>query len=235
MSNLIPILMYHSIDDNSKNSVKIESFTKQMTLMKKLGYKSINLCELEEYKNCNKKVFVVTFDDGYESIYKNALPILKKFNFNGTCFIVYNSIDKYNTWDKNINNFKKMKIMNEDQINQWIKCGNEIGSHTLDHYDLLKLNENDSTDQIAKSRKKINTKFNITIKSFSYPYGHFNFKIKKIVKQFYKFSVTTKRSRYKINKFSDFEIPRIPINNNTNLVKFFLKIKTFYEDIKFTN
>ena len=166
MSNYIPILMYHSIDNNSKSSVKIKSFTKQMNLMKKLGYKSINLCEIGQYKNCNKKVFIITFDDGYESIYTNALPILKKFNFNGTCFVVYNSINRFSTWSKNNIEHEKMKIMSDDQIKKWLEYGNEIGSHTLDHHDLLQLNEHDSTEQIFKSKEKINLKFNFVLETF---------------------------------------------------------------------
>ena len=51
----------------------------------------------------------------------------------------------------------------------------------------------------------------------------------------YKFAVTTKRSRYKINKFNNHILPRVPINSDTGLFKFYIKIKTFYEDIKFNN
>ena len=37
------------------------------------------------------------------------------------------------------------------------------------------------------------------------------------------------------NKFNNHLLPRVPISKSDNLLKFFLKIKTFYEDIKFDN
>jgi len=103
----IPILMYHSIIDNDHESVSINLFKKQMMLMKKMGYQTINFDNLN--KKENKKNFIITFDDGYESVFLNAFPILKKLNFNATCFIVTNKIGDFNEWDKNKRNFKKKK------------------------------------------------------------------------------------------------------------------------------
>ena len=54
-----------------------------------------------------------------------------------------------------------------------------------------------------------------------------------IVKNNYTFAVTTKRSRFINNKFNSTELPRVPVNKTDNMFKFFLKIKTIYEDIKF--
>ena len=51
-------------------------------------------------------------------------------------------------------------------------------------------------------------------------------------KKNYKYAVTTKRGRYnrKINKY---QIPRVPINKNDSKFKIFLKLLTFYEDMKY--
>ena len=73
------------------------------------------------------------------------------------------------------------------------------------------------------------------MESFSYPYGKYNQEIIKFVRKYYKFAVTTKRSRFKLNKFDLLEIPRVPINYNTNIFKFYLKVNTFYEDLNFKN
>ena len=50
--NRVPILMYHSIMDNDEQSVSVQSFTKQMNLMKAMGYQTIRFNEL---KDDNKK------------------------------------------------------------------------------------------------------------------------------------------------------------------------------------
>ena len=227
----IPILMYHSIIDDHNDSVSIISFQKQMILMKKMGYQTINFKELNN-NNSNKK-FIITFDDGYESIFLNAFPILKKLGFNATCFIVTNKIGQYNDWDINNNNFKKMKLMNLDQINEWVLNGFDVGSHSMDHLDLPKLNNEEKINQIVNSKKFLNDMLNINTETFAYPYGSYDIESSDIVKRYYEFAVTTRRSRYIKEKFNNELLPTIPISKNDNLLKFFLKIKTPYEDIKF--
>ena len=104
----IPVLMYHSIsNDNNKISVSVSNFKKQMMLMDSLGYKGYCLNKIN--LKTSKKKFVITFDDGYENIFTEAMPILKELNFSATCFIVNKKIGYFNDWDKKQKNFKKKK------------------------------------------------------------------------------------------------------------------------------
>jgi len=228
----IPVLMYHSISNSSfKLSVDINSFSRQMSFMHKLGYKGICLKNINEENE--KKKFVITFDDGYKDIFQNAMPILEKFNFKATCFFVPNQIGKYNSWDSDFNKTEKVFLMDKNQINEWHSRGQEVASHTLDHEDLTRLNFDEKKDQILGPIDFFKKEFEIDIKSFSYPYGKYDDDSVKIAKKHYKFAVTTKRSRYKENLFDKLLIPRVPINSNTSSFKFLLKILTFYEDLKF--
>jgi len=229
----IPILMYHSIIDDHDKSVSINSFKKQMIFMKKMGYQTIGFKDLNN--NNNKKKFIITFDDGYENIFINAFPILMRLGFKATCFIIANKIGHYNQWDINKNNFKKMKLMNFDQINEWLRNGFDVGSHTMDHLNLIELNNENKNHQIINSKKFFKDIFNLKIESFAYPFGSYDDETLNIIKKHYDYAVTTKRSRFIKNKFSNELLPRVPINKNDNLFKFFLKIRTPYEDIKFKN
>ena len=230
----IPVLMYHSIS-NSKNplSVSINSFEKQMRFMNQNAFKTTSLCNIENIKS--GKFFIITFDDGYEDVFLNALPILKKYNFTATCFFVSNLIGKYNVWDEDKENFIKLNLMNNSQISLWIDNNMDVGSHTADHKNLLKLNSNDKKIQINEPKKYFNELFNIDVKTFSYPFGAFDDESFNIVKDNYLFAVTTNRSRYIFNKFNNFKIPRVPVNKKDNIFKFYLKTNTIYEDIKFKN
>tara|TARA_B110000037_G_C16910796_1_gene420199 strand:- start:76 stop:774 length:699 start_codon:yes stop_codon:yes gene_type:complete len=227
-SNKVPILMYHSIMDNDEQSVSVQSFKKQMNLMKTMGYQTIKFNEL---KGNNKKKFIITFDDAYENVFINAFPILKKLGFNAVCFIVANKIGAYNDWDKN--EFKKKKLMNFEQISEWLINGFNIGSHTLDHVDLTKLNKNDKINQIINSKKYLNSMFNTKINTFAFPFGSYDDEAQSIINKYYDYAVTTKRSRFVKNKFNNKLLPRVPVSKDDSLFKFFLKIKTPYEDIKF--
>ena len=228
----IPVLMYHSIS-NSKNplSVSINSFEKQMRFMNQNAFKTTSLCNLENIKS--GKFFIITFDDGYEDVFLNALPILKKYNFTATCFFVSNLIGKYNVWDEDKENFIKLNLMNNSQISLWIDNNMDVGSHTADHKNLLNLNSNDKKIQINEPKKYFNELFNIDVKTFSYPFGAFDDESFNIVKDNYLFAVTTNRSRYIFNKFNNCKIPRVPVNKKDNIIKFYLKTNTIYEDIKF--
>ncbi len=228
----IPVLMYHSISsDNNIISVSVTNFKKQMKLMSLLGYKGYSLNKINS-KTAKKKI-IITFDDGYENIFTEAMPVLKKFNFSATCFIVNKKIGYFNDWDKNQKNFKKKKLMNKKQINTWINNGFEVGSHTMNHYNLKYLSNDQKKYQILKPKQFFKTNYGINIQSFSYPFGCYNEDCLKILKRNYKFAVTTKRSRYNKGKFNPLEIPRVPVNSNTSIFKYFLKITTFYEDVKF--
>jgi len=123
--------------------------------------------------------------------------------------------------------------MNTKQIKIWINNGFEIGSHSMDHYNLNNLSNIQKKIQILKPKQFFKNKYGITLESFSYPFGSYNEDCLKILKKSYKFAVTTKRSRYVKGKFNPLEIPRVPVNSNTSIFKYFLKIATFYEDIKF--
>jgi len=226
-----PVLMYHSVS-NEKNNLSIgkDKFYQQMKFIKSLGFKSVNLKDI--FSNTDKKKIIITFDDGYEDVYLNAMPILKEFNFKATCFFVVNEIGKVNTWDSEQKDYKLMNLMNEKQVLDWHKNGFEIGSHTLDHKDLSVLSSNEKKNQIEKSRTALKEKFDVNVESFAYPFGSVDNISHEIVKKNYKFAVTTNRSRYKTKNFPSTKIPRIPINFNTSKLKMLLKIYTLYEDIK---
>ena len=227
----VPILMYHSIsNDNSNLSINPENFNLQMKFLKKLGYKSIDFNEIS--KNSFKE-FIITFDDGYKDNLTNALPILKKYNFKATCFIVSDLIGKTNEWDKNKKNFVSKELLSKNDILDWHKNGMTIGSHSKTHKILLGLNDEELNDEITNSKKNIEDLIGSKIDSFSYPFGIVNYMSSHKVIQNYDYAVTTIRSRFNIIKHKNNYIPRIHMSNELSKIKFYLKIKTIYEDIKY--
>ncbi len=234
MHRPIPVLMYHNISkEKNYQDVHVKAFYNQMKLMKKMGYNAVNLNKINS-KNYQKN-FVITFDDAYQNIHNYVMPILKELDYTATCFFVSNYINQFNYWDIGNKDFKKIPLMTDAQLNDWKDNDFEVGSHSLDHSNLNDLDEDELIIQLSESKKNLEDKFNIDVESFSYPYGKYNKNVIQLVKKYYRFAVTTKRSRFKFNKFDLLEIPRIPVNPDTNIFKFYLKIRTFYEDIKYIN
>ena len=227
----IPVLVYHSINNDKSNlSLEIDYFEKQINFLNKSGFKTISFDEIDRNK---KKQIIITFDDGYKDVGQFALPILKKYNFKATCFLVSNLIGKKNSWDSLRDDFISKDLMNTDDINEWISNGMFIGSHSHNHKDLTKLNKIDLENDLDFSKKTLEDKFGQSVDNFCYPFGKVNKSVYNVVEKKFKRAVTINRSRYETNKHNLLLIPRIDMGKKISLLKIFLKMVTFYEDIKY--
>ena len=227
----IPIFSYHSIsDEKCPLSTGINEFEKHLIYLNKNNYKSIFFSEVS---SSNKRNFIMTFDDGYKDLISNCLPLLKKYNFKATCFLVSDKIGKINDWDKENKNIKTKKIMDESDIRIWIKNGMKIGSHSKNHKILTKIDQNELTKEISSSKIELEKLIGEEVVSFCYPYGKFNLDVINEVKKNYSYALTTLRSRYDPNKHGKYLMPRIDMGKKLSNFKLFLKIKTPYEDLKY--
>ena len=227
----IPVLMYHSIsDDKSILSVSPSKFLEQMKFLRKSGYNSINFNQI--YTE-NRKPIIITFDDGYKDNLINALPILKKYNFKSTCFVVSDFIGESNKWDENKNNYFYKELLTKNDIVEWLSHGMSIGSHGKSHKSLTELDEEQIRNEIYNSKNEIQDFVGTNIDTFSYPFGQINKYSAEAVREIYNFGVTTVRSRFNTIKHKTYYIPRIHMSNDLSNFKIFLKLKTIYEDIRY--
>lgn len=227
----IPILSYHSVSNEScPLSLKINQFDNQLKYLKKNGFQSVFIDEINKSKN---KKIIITFDDGYKDLISNSLPILKKYNFKATCFVVSNLIGETNSWDENDKNITKKKLMNKMDIALWVKNGMKIGSHSKNHKNLTNLSYEIMLNEITESKFYLENLIDSSVDSFCYPYGSFNEKIINEVKKNYKFAFTTKRSRYDQSIHNKYVLPRIDMGKKMSNFKMYLKLNTPYEDFKY--
>lgn len=230
--------MYHSIGSIKKNEglrslhVPAWLFHTHMLILRLLGYKGLSINELLPYLSGEKegKVVGITFDDGFENVYKNALPILSKFKFSSCCFLVSGNIGGSNFWDIE-KGYLPQKMMSKTQVSTWINSGMEVGSHTVNHKKLTEIkSDNELIDEIIKSKTDLEKQFNCEVNNFCYPYGAFNSEISKVVENAsYKSAVTVRRGI--ANSKSDlFSLPRIFITHRTYPLIFLFKLLTSYEE-----
>ena len=164
---IVPILLYHHIGLHQSENIYYvapEAFERQMHLLHQWGYRTISVelmvRAIKEGAELPPKPIILTFDDGSETIYTNALPILQKYGFTGTAYIVYNYVGTQN-------------YMNADQIRGLYASGWEIGSHSLSHADLTERSDR-QMDEIVESRRKLQSLLGVPILSFSYPFGAYD-------------------------------------------------------------
>ena len=224
---VVPIIMYHRVDDNasiSKLSVSPESFKRQMIFLKRNNYNIVSLSELADLVKKGKityKTIAITFDDGYENNYIYAYPILKELKLLATIFISPALIgtDSYLTWDQVIEMSENKTI--------------SIGSHTLTHAYLPGSSEQRLQREIFDSKRSIEGHIRKEVTSFSYPLGGFNEHIReKVIEAGYKIAVATNISRH-YPKHDLFAMKRVRISRTSdNLLVFFIETSGFYTWIK---
>ncbi|MCM8813735.1 MAG: polysaccharide deacetylase family protein [Candidatus Omnitrophica bacterium] len=162
-----PVLMYHSVNNATESSllnVSPERFEAQMRLLQQRGIRVLSFDDLVGLMEQRKKRFksvVLTFDDGYVDNYTVAFPILKKYRFPATIFIVTDWVGTtgYLTWD---------------QIRE-MSAGGLItfGSHTRSHCVLPQAEMSRVVEELSFSKKMLEDQIGEPVKFFSYPCGEF--------------------------------------------------------------
>ncbi len=134
----LPVVMYHQLTKSESRAGKyiltVEQFERDLQFLKKYGYKSLSVSQLLDFadgkNDIPEKSIMLTFDDGYETVYEYALPLLEKYGFNAVVFVVGALADYYTEIDDhNLNysylNWDQIKELSENKII-------DIQSHSFD-------------------------------------------------------------------------------------------------------
>jgi len=242
----IPILMYHQVDaEPPKGSpmrglvVSPKTFSRQMAALNFLGYQGKSMGDLLPYLNGEKhgKVFGITFDDGYENNLRCALPILKRFGFSSTCYIVANQVGKTNSWDLE-RGVIQVPLMDAQQLKAWVDAGQEVGSHTLNHANLETLSEAEQAMEIIQSKTQLEAlvQQKAGVQHFCYPYGGLNkTAVQNVRAAGYLTATTTVRGRAVQGQSDELLLPRVLVSRTTTWMQLLLKCLSRYEDKRAVN
>lgn len=235
---MVPILMYHQIGIPPARGAYLRGatvhprrFANQMILLKRLGYRGLSLKEGIPYIRGEKqgKVVVITFDDGYENVFENALPILKSLGFSATNFIVTDLIGGVNQWML-AKSKRPAQLMTKEQILQWRDEGLEIGSHTCNHVYLSQLSPQEQREELARSKEYLEKLLGEPVDSFCYPYGDIDQQAIESVKQVgYGWAVATHKGLARTDD-NIWALPRVSIIRSNHLLRFYQKALTRLSD-----
>lgn len=182
--NDIPILSYHKIISRLEiglNTLPPDRFRQQMYYLKDQGFQSITFRDVLN-QNIPPHPLIITFDDGYSSVYQHALPVLQELGFRAVIFIISNYIGQANTWDANLLAIK-FSHLDESQIKALADAGMEIGSHGVSHRALTFLPPEQLEYELIHSREKLTALSGKEIITFAYPFGVQNTVVQKAVQQ----------------------------------------------------
>lgn len=182
----IPVLYYHSVDENAANEVTItpEKLKEQLDYINDNNYVTITMTELYDHIENNKpipeKSILITFDDGYMNNYTEAFPMLKELNMTATIFCVGNSLDG-------------SYYLSEEAIKEMSDYGIDIESHTVNHVHLDTMSYDEQLLELKNSKNILEKITGKEVLSLAYPFGDYNDNTIKAAKDAgYKMGFTTK-------------------------------------------
>ncbi len=225
----IAVLLYHHILNDSENVkfkdnpcvVSTENFEKQMKYLYDNGYHTITLQELEDFlfnqKILPKKSVLINFDDGYYSNVVRAYPILKKYGFRATVFM----ITSVSPQTQEAFNPDRLQFIAEDTIEATDSVF-EYAGHSHNMHELI----GDKTGLVLKTAEEIKAdtekSFEIVSnhKVFAYPRGQYNnVSIEGLKSAGIKIALTVKEGYVKRNQ-NPMELKRFIIFPNTSFDRF---------------
>jgi peptidoglycan/xylan/chitin deacetylase (PgdA/CDA1 family) len=163
----VPILLYHHVTadiTNSRYNIDPAVFDEQMKWLSEKHYTTITISQVADLilhgGQMPLRPVVITFDDGNLDIYQNAYPILQKYGFTATFYIVNQYINGRD-------------MISTVQIKELIQKGWEIGSHSEHHTDLTSPGA-DLETEIRLSKLHMEDRLGVPINTFAYPFGSVN-------------------------------------------------------------
>jgi len=183
-SGVLPILTYHSLDDSgSVISVSPSVFAEQMRALHQAGIHTLSLPAAAEALRSERvpvRSVVLTFDDGFENFYEHAYPVLRRYGFTATNFLVTDYCGKDNSWPSQPAHVERRPLLRWAQVREMSEAGIAFGAHSRTHPDLTRLSSGAAEEEIAASKRAIEQFLDRPVESFAYPYGAHNETVKRL-------------------------------------------------------
>ena len=215
----VSVLGYHDFSDTQPETAMrthTTKFRKQMETIRQLGITVISWDDFVAWKKGEKEIpaksILLTFDDGWKSVYTDAFPVLREFGYPFTLFLYKNYVDGGG------------KALTTPMIREMLKAGATIGSHSVSHpYPItFKSHRKKGPDaydaflrkEMGESKRFLETKFGVTIAAYSYPGGYYTEEMLPLCKEFgYTHAFTVHPGKVK-REMPDETLPRYMILGN---------------------
>ncbi len=222
----LPIVMYHQLTKSESRAGKyvltLEQFEKDLKYLKEKNYETVTVNQLIDYSqgkgSLPEKSVMITFDDGCETLYSYALPLLQKYGFTAVGFAVGATTDYYSEIDDHNLNYS---CLTWDEIREM--CNGKIIDIQSHSYDLhkntgsrsgAKKKKGETLEQyseflmadMSKMKEKMNEHIGKIPVAFAYPFGSYSSESADILKKCGIMMTFTCEERVNVIKKSEPEI-----------------------------
>jgi peptidoglycan/xylan/chitin deacetylase (PgdA/CDA1 family) len=224
--------MYHAVtrarDDFNNIYVSPERFEAQMLYLERRNLKGVSIRELrrEAVKGSARGLVGLTFDDGYENFLHTAVPVLEKFGFSATVFVLAGMFGGENSWDRR----PRLKLLDVEGVRKVSERGMEVGSHGLSHIKLSGLNPEQLEHEVRSSRQVLSEVLGEAVEGFCYPYGNLDGRSVDAVRRTgYSYACAYKERI----SWDSYDLPRVYVGERDNVSKLRLKLWLYWRYRRF--
>ena len=212
------IIAYHSIPDS-----ETERFKKQMQILKRLTTPiSISYDGPFDSKT---RYTIVTFDDAFKNVIRNALPEMTQLKIPFAIFIPAGCLSANPNWLENTGDADENETISS--IDELSKLPAELvtyGSHTVNHPDLILVDYEKACFEIKESKTILESQLNRGIQYFAFPYGNYNAKITEYCHEVGYMQVFTVFPESPLSPLGQFVKGRVIVRPSDWRIEFVLKI-----------
>jgi len=210
-----PILMYHVINPPPEGApfpglyVPKPEFAEQIEALAKAGFHAVTLQQLFQHWKTGAplprgKPVVLSFDNGYQSQYTNALPILRKYGWKGVENIQLSGLPPSEGG------------LSQAQVKGLVSAGWELDTQGYSHAELVALSPSQLRFQVIATRSKIQRLYHVPVRWFCYPSGHYNEAVIQVVKEAGYIGSTTVVPGWASPQSEPYRLPRIRVLGGTS-------------------
>jgi peptidoglycan/xylan/chitin deacetylase (PgdA/CDA1 family) len=175
----LPILMYHDLSAEEgplpPYTIRARQFAAQLDALFRTGMTTIGFGELfaalDHGAPLPPRPVLITFDDGYDSFRRLAVPALNARDMKASVFVVGGEIGGVNRWDAGPGSRGTRALMDADAVRGVVAAGMEVGAHGWAHRNLNACSEAEQREEIFRPGAELERRCGITPRVFSYPHG----------------------------------------------------------------
>jgi peptidoglycan/xylan/chitin deacetylase (PgdA/CDA1 family) len=212
-------LMYHELEragrdlvDNDPGYVRYvlgeEDFRAHVALMRETSLRGVSVGDALAARDDEAgRSVCITFDDGCESDYLCAAPILSDAGFNATFYVVSGFVGRRG-------------YVTDGQLRELSDAGFEIGSHSDTHAYLDDIGEADLREEIAGSKSKLEDLTGKRVEHFSCPGGRWTRRAAEVARGAGYLSVATSSPGVNTASTDPFSLRRVKVMRGTGAREF---------------
>ncbi|MGE5753603.1 MAG: polysaccharide deacetylase family protein [Deltaproteobacteria bacterium] len=125
------------------------------------------------------RTFVLTFDDGNEDFMVKAYPILRRFRFTATVFLVTDQVGKRRGWEDAC----ETPLLSWEQVLALRQEGISFGSHTCTHRRLTELPPSEVRNEMNRSMEEMERRLDRKVEFLAYPFGDSSTEIQEMAEE----------------------------------------------------